>query len=113
MTRKEPQLHTTPEALARAVVRTRPYLGPERVKVFAQEAAARHKTRTFRRWKWCSAAPDTPSWLTAVPISPMAGSLSGGCPQGNRGYSSPKKPAGPGSLAAFRRARGLAADRGR
>ena len=31
MTRKEPQLHTTPEALARAVVRTRPYLGPERI----------------------------------------------------------------------------------
>ena len=49
MTRKEPQLHTTPEALARAVVRTRPHLGPERIKVFAQEAAARHKAHDLAR----------------------------------------------------------------
>ena len=71
MTRKEPPLHTTPEALARAVVRTRP--GP------------------YCRWKLYPAEPDTPSWPTAVPISPMAGLPSGRCPQGNRGYSSPKK----------------------
>ena len=49
MTCKEPQLHATPEALARAVVRTRPHLGPERIKVFAQEAAARHKARDLAR----------------------------------------------------------------
>ena len=49
MTRKEPRLHATPEALARAVVRTRPHLGPEQIKVFAQEAEARHKARDLAR----------------------------------------------------------------
>ena len=49
MTRKEPRLHTTPEALAQAVVRTRPHLGPEQIKVFANEPAARHKARDLAR----------------------------------------------------------------
>ncbi len=45
MTRKEPRLQATPEALARAVVRKRPRAAAE-VRVFVEEEAAQ---RTARR----------------------------------------------------------------
>ena len=49
MTRKAPRLHATPQALARAVVRTRPHLGPERIKVFEEAAEAGRKARDLAR----------------------------------------------------------------
>ena len=49
MTCKKPRLHATPQALARAVVRTRPHLGPEQIKVFEDEAEAGRKARDLAR----------------------------------------------------------------
>ena len=71
MTRKEPRLHATPEALARAVVRTRPHLGTERIKVFANEAAARHKARDLAR---------TFPQVEVVPCGTGHAVLADGCP---------------------------------
>ena len=71
MTRKEPPLHTTPEALARAVVRTRPHLGPERIKVFAQETTASHKARDLAR---------TFPQVEVVPCGTGYAVLADGCP---------------------------------
>ncbi len=71
MTRKEPRLHATPEALARAVVRTRPHLGPEQIKVFAQEAEASHKARDLAR---------TFPLVEVVPCGTGYAVLADGCP---------------------------------
>ena len=43
MTRKESRLHATPQELAQAVLRTRPHLGPEPIKVFKDKAEAKRK----------------------------------------------------------------------
>ena len=62
MTHKEPRLHAMPQALTQAVVRTRPHLGPEQIKVFEDEAEAGRKARDLApRWRWCPAGPDVPS----------------------------------------------------
>ncbi len=53
MTPNEPRLPTTPQALARSVVRTRPRWGPEQVRIFPHaeeaQAKARELARTFPR----------------------------------------------------------------
>ena len=71
MTRKEPPLHTTPEALARAVVRTRPHRGPEPIKVFADETVASHKARDLAQ---------TFPQVEVVPCSTGYALLADGCP---------------------------------
>ena len=71
MTRKEPRLHATPQALARAVVRTRPHLGPEQIKVFEDEAEAGRKARDLAR---------TFPQVEVVPCGTGHAVLADGCP---------------------------------
>ena len=49
MTRKEPRLSATPRALAWAVVRTRPAMGKEQLKVFRDKVEAERKAHDLAR----------------------------------------------------------------
>ena len=76
--------------------------------MFTHEAVDKHKARdlarTFRWRKLCPAEPDTPSWSTAVSISPTAGStLQPMSAEGNRGYSTPFSSSSARALAAASR----------
>ena len=79
MTHKAPRLHATPQALARAVVRTRPHLGPERIKVFEDEAEAGRKARDLAR-----AFPQ----VEVVPCGTGHAVLADGCPYLTNGRGS-------------------------
>ena len=71
MTGKEPPLHATPEALARAVLRPRPAREPEEVRVFGGEPEARRRARDLAR---------TFPQVEVVPFASGYAILADGCP---------------------------------
>ena len=98
------RLHATP----RTVVRTRPArsrrLFAFLVETTATQRIARRLAACSRRWQLSSGRMVTPSWPTAVPVSPTDGSPSSRCPV-TRTIIPPKKVGG--YLATFRLSRGL------
>ncbi len=85
MTRKEPSLHATPEALVRAVVQTRPRV-PEEVRIFGEAVAAQRTARRLAR-----VVPN----VSVVPWQDGHAVLADGCPYFTNGRVSLKPmPAG-------------------